>query len=417
MRVAIIGAGYVGLCTGVGLASIGHEVVCVDKDTSKVEMINSGKSPIYEKGLDELLNRVRTRFSATTDISKIKDTEITFIAVGTPSREDGSIDLTQIEEAARELSMVLDNPDHLVVMKSTVVPGTTDYLKQIVADAGKNFRFAMNPEFLREGEALQDFLNPDSIVVGGDMVAQQKMKELYAPLNKEIFFTDIKTAEMIKYAKNSYLAKDISFANEIANICEKIGIDYEDVRKALAEDKRIGAFIQAGAGYGGSCFGKDVSALIAKAKSLNYEPKLLETAHQINEKQKLRIVEIMEHKMQLSGKTIGILGLAFKPETDDIRDAPSVKIIQHLLEKGTIIYVYDPKAMNNIKAVFGDRINYATKEECLFKDALVILTEWDEFKDITQDSIGSNTKVFDARRILNKHSFRPETYFAIGLGK
>jgi UDPglucose 6-dehydrogenase len=419
MKISVIGTGYVGLCTGVGFAIKGHNVICVDIDEKKIKMINSGKSPIYEPLLDGYLKKVlkEKRFEATKDIDyAIKKTDISFISVGTPSRPDGSIDLRYIEQASKDIGNALKNKNdyHIVVVKSTVLPGTTENVvkknieKFSLKKAGKDFGLAMNPEFLREGKALEDFLNPDRIVIGGfDKKSTNFIEKLYEKFDAPILKTDIKTAEMIKYASNAFLAAKISLINEIGNICKKLGIDTYEVAKGIGYDKRIGdKFLNSGIGYGGSCFPKDVKALISKAKEIGYDPKILKDVISVNEKQPFMILDILKKYLpNLKGKKIALLGLAFKPDTDDIREAPSIKIIEKLLEEKAVITAYDPKAMNNMKSIF-PKIMYAENPKHALKgaDACLILTEWNEFKNLTEKdfSIMKNKIIIEGRRVLDK---------------
>jgi UDPglucose 6-dehydrogenase len=417
MRVSIVGTGYVGLSTGVGFAVKGNNVTCVDIIREKVDMINRGETPIYEPGLDEQLKDVLGRglFRATTDLEKaIMYTDVTFISVGTPSREDGSIDLRFIEEASRQIGEILKEKTgyHVVVVKSTVVPGTTEDVvkrnleKSSGKKAGEGFGLCMNPEFLREGKAMEDFLHPDRVVVGcidkrsGDLV-----EKLYFNFNTKIFRTEIKVAEMIKYASNALLAIKITYSNEIGNICKELGIDVYDVMKGVGMDNRLGPhFLSAGVGYGGSCFPKDVEALIAKAKSLGYDPKYLEETHRHNKRQRERLVELLEKKMKLHGKRICILGLAFKPDSDDIREAPAIDIIKSLKAKGASVVAYDPKAIENMRVLFPD-IHYAgsAAEAIAGADACLVLTEWDEFKQLTDQDFGTMEKkiIIEGRKALD----------------
>ena len=422
MNISIIGIGYTGLCTGVVFASLGHRVIGVDVDEKKIGMIRNGVSPIFETGLEELLSKTLAEksFEVTTDMKyAIKNSEITFITVGTPSK-DGKVDLRYVEKASIDLGQALkDKENHIIIMKSTVLPGTTEEITKKIVEkiTGKKYAYAMNPEFLREGSALEDFLNSDSIIIGSnDRKTAAKLEGLYKQFKAPIIHTDIKTAEMVKYARNAYLAKDISFANEIANICEKFKIDYLVVKNAMRYDPRIGekSFLDAGVGFGGSCFKKDLEALISASEEKGYEPRLLKETIDLNERQKLRIVELLEeHIGSVENKRIGILGLAFKPGTDDIREAPSIKIIQELLKKGAIITVYDPKAMDNIKEIFADKIEYSTIDGCLNTDACLILTQWVEFKGIDPEV---KALIFDGRRALDPDKFRKikKRYFGIG---
>ncbi len=408
MEISIIGTGYVGLVTGIGLAELENKVIFVDIDKNKVNSINSGKSPIYERGLKELMQKNKGRYHATTDYYEaIMNSEITFICVGTPSKEDGSIDLRYVKSASKGIGEVLANKDdfHVVVVKSTVLPGTTEgVVKSIIEKesgkkAFKDFGLAMNPEFLREGNAVEDFFNPDRIVIGvKDEKTKSILKELYKPFSCPKLFTDIKTAEMIKYVSNAFLATKISFANEIGNICKKLGIDVYKVFEGVGLDHRINpAFFRAGIGFGGSCFPKDVKALIRKAEELSEEPKILKAVIEVNEKQPLKLIELLKkHIPNLRNKAIGILGLAFKPDTDDVRESRAIPIVEALLREGANIIAYDPKAMNNFAKIF-PQIEYAkSSQEVIDKsDAVLIVTEWKEFEELNyEDKI-----VIDGRRI------------------
>ncbi len=406
MKISIIGSGYVGLITGIGFAELGNEVTFIDIDKKKVEAINSAKPPIFEKGLEELMQKNIRRYIAASDYEAITETDITFICVGTPSRKDGSIDLTYIKTAAAEIGKVLKGYDgfHAVVVKSTVVPGTTeDVVKPIIEkesdkEAFKDFGLAMNPEFLREGNAVEDFFNPDRIVIGvKDKRTKEILEKLYSPFDCPKLVTDIKTAEMIKYASNAFLATKISFANEIGNICKKLGIDTYDVFKGVGLDHRINpSFFRAGIGFGGSCFPKDVKALIAKAEEVGENPKLLKAVIEVNEEQPLKLIKLLKrHIPDLKDKTIGVLGLAFKPNTDDIRESRAIPIVRMLLNEGAKVVAYDPKAMKNFRNLF-PQIDYTPyAEKVLEADAVLIVTEWEEFKNL--DYRGKI--VIDGRRI------------------
>ena len=407
MKISIIGSGYVGLVTGIGFAELGHEVTFVDLDERKIEAINSGKPPIFEKGLEELMEKNAGKHKATKNYESIKETDITFICVGTPSKEDGSIDLTFVRSAASETGRVLKekNKFHVVVVKSTVVPGTTEgVVKPIIEresckEAFIDFGLAVNPEFLREGNAVEDFFNPDRIVIGvRDEKTREILEELYSPFNCPKLITDIKTAEMIKYANNAFLATKISFANEIGNICKKLGIDVYEVFKGVGLDHRINpAFFRAGIGFGGSCLPKDVRALIAKAGELGEEPKILKAVIEVNERQPLRMIELLKkHISSLEGKTIGILGLAFKPDTDDVRESRAIPIVEKLLEEKAKVIAYDPKAIDNFSKIF-PHIEYAKSGQEVVdrSDALLIVTEWKEFWELNY----RGKIVVDGRRI------------------
>ncbi|MCX6817623.1 MAG: UDP-glucose/GDP-mannose dehydrogenase family protein [Candidatus Aenigmarchaeota archaeon] len=419
MKISIMGTGYVGLSTGVGFAVKGNDVICVDIDQKKVETINSGVSPMFEPHLDGHLKDAlkKGKLKATTDVKgAIAETEVSFISVGTPSSEDGSIDLSFIESVARQIGEVLKNKKeyHVIVVKSTVVPGTTDGVvlrnieKASGKKTGKDFGLCMNPEFLREGRAMDDFLKPDRIVIGeSDKRAGNVIEKLYSNFMAPILRTDLKTAEMIKYASNAFLATKISYTNEMGNICKKLGIDVNEVMKGVGMDHRISPhFLKAGVGYGGSCFPKDVEALIWKARELSYEPKLLEEVHRLNDRQKVMIVEQLEKKIpNLKGKTICLLGLAFKPDSDDIREASSIYIIERLLQKGAKVKAYDPKAMEHMRKIHPS-VDYmkSAREALENSDACIVVTEWDEFKKLT-DADFSKMKskvILEGRRILDR---------------
>jgi len=405
MKISIFGAGYVGLVTGACLADCENEIIFVDIDSKKLDLINSGKSPIYESGLDNLLKKNKKNLQTTTDHEfAINNSEITFICVGTPSKEDGSIDLSYIEKVCNNIGNSLKKKNwHLVVVKSTVVPGTTkDFVMPILEKksgkkAGVDFGVAMNPEFLREGKAIQDFNNPDRIVIGTyDEKSKVILQKLYRDFNCPKIFTNLSEAEMIKYASNAFLATKISFINEIGNVCKKLGINTYTIAEGMGYDKRIGrGFLDSGVGWGGSCFPKDVKALIAKAKEVGEKPRILEEVVKVNDLQPLKLNKILkQHISNLEGKEIGILGLAFKKETDDIRESRAIPIIQQLINEKAIVKVYDPKAMENFKKLF-PKIKYSNPEEVLDSDAILILTDWDEFKDLNY----SGKLVIDGRGI------------------
>jgi UDPglucose 6-dehydrogenase len=408
MRISIVGSGYVGLVTGIGFAELGNEVIFVDIDRAKIESINSLKPPIYEAGLEELMKKNSGKFYATDDYLKaIANSEITFICVGTPSKDDGSIDLRYIESASKEIGKALANKDdfHVVVVKSTVVPGTTEgVVKPIIEkESGKrafeDFGLAMNPEFLREGNAVHDFFNPDRIVVGvKDDKTRSILEELYSSFGCPKMSTDIKTAEMIKYTANAFLATKISFANEIGNICKKLGIDVYEVFRGVGLDHRINpAFFRAGIGFGGSCFPKDVKALIRRAEELGEEPRILKAVIEVNERQPLKLIELLKkHVPDLANRKIGVLGLAFKPDTDDVRESRAVPIVEALLKEGAEVIAYDPKAMDNFAKMF-PQIEYANSAEDVIakSDAVLIVTEWKEFEKLDY----SGKIVIDGRRI------------------
>lgn len=415
MKISVIGSGYVGSVTAACFAEVGHEVVCVDIDKKKMEQINSGISPIYEEGLGELLRKYAgKRLIATNDYeSAIRETDISFICVGTPSAEDGSIDLSIVRAAAASIGAALAKKEryHVVVVKSTVVPETTEKFVLPVLEetsgkiAGKDFGVAMNPEFLREGKAVYDFMHPDKIVIGAiDPKSGDLVSELYRNFECKITRTNPSTAEMIKYANNSLLATKISFANEIGNICKKLGIDTYAVMEAVGKDSRISPrFLNSGAGFGGSCFPKDVKALIGKAKAIGYSPMLLESVIGVNEKQPLLMTEILRKKIgDVKGKKIAVLGLAFKNETDDIRESRAIPVIAELLRLGAKVSAYDPMATENMKRIF-PTIEYSGKAKDSLEgaDACLVMTEWDEFKELESEFTAMKGKVvIDGRRVV-----------------
>ena len=408
MNVSIIGTGYVGTVTGACLAELGHDVICVDIDQQKVDWINAGIAPIHEPGLSELLKKhAEIRLRATTDYNDaIPNSDLTFICVGTPSGEDGRIDLSIVRSASKSIGKALSDKRsyHVVVVKSTVVPETTE---KVVAPLvrGENVGIAMNPEFLREGKAVYDFMNPDKIVVGGDPRAVEMVASLYEGIPCEITRTDIRTAEMIKYANNSFLAAKISFANEIGNICKKLGIDVYDVMSAIGKDFRISEhFLNAGAGFGGSCFPKDVRALLGKAEEIGYDPMLLNAVIEVNEEQPIRMVKLLvEHIGDLRNRRIAVLGLAFKNDTDDIRESRSIPVITELLNLGAQVSAYDPLAELNMRKIFPE-IDYCESalDALNGADACLIMTEWDEFRSLDKEfDAMKNLVVIDGRRVVS----------------
>lgn len=415
MKISVIGSGYVGSVTAACFAEVGHEVICVDIDKKKMDQINAGISPIYEEGLEELLQKYAGKsLTATTDYEyAITNTDISFICVGTPSAEDGSIDLSIVRAATASIGAVLAKKDgyHVVVVKSTVVPETTEKFALPILEetsgkiAGKDFGVAMNPEFLREGKAVYDFMHPDKIVVGAiDKKSGDLVSELYRTFKCEVTRTSLSTAEMIKYANNSLLATKISFANEIGNICKRLNVDTYEVMEAVGKDSRISPrFLNSGAGFGGSCFPKDVKALIGKAKEIGYSPDLLESVIAVNEKQPILMTEILQKKIgSLAGKKIAVLGLAFKNDTDDIRESRAIPVIAELLRLGAEISAYDPMATENMKRIF-PTIEYSEKAKDALKsaDACLVMTEWDEFKQLDSEFEGMKEKiVIDGRRII-----------------
>lgn len=437
MKVVIVGSGYVGLVTGACFSEVGIDVICVDIDQKKIENLNKGIIPIYEPGLENMITRnmKKGRLTFTTNIEEaLVDAEVLFISVGTPPDEDGSADLKYVVAVARDCGKYMKDY-MLIVTKSTVPVGTSKKVKQAVQEeldkrnSKIEFDVASNPEFLKEGAAINDFLKPDRIVVGLDSTrAEDLMKTLYKPFTLNghpVIFMDIVSAEMTKYAANSMLATKISFINDIANLCEIVGADINKVRKGIGSDSRIGPkFIYPGIGYGGSCFPKDVQALIKTASENNYELKVLQAVEAVNKYQKLVLFnKIMNYfKGDLKGKTIGVWGLSFKPQTDDMREAPSLYIINSLLDAGAVVKAYDPVANNEAKHHFGDTISYYEDqyEVLIDVDCLAVLTEWPEFKIPSfkiMKKLLTNPVVFDGRNIYDRDEMKNEgfEYFCIGV--
>ena len=438
--ISIVGTGYVGLCTAVGFASRGYKVVASTHDPEKAELINKGIPPFFEYGLEEMLQKVVKKGYLKCLLDReeaVLKTGITIISVGTPSKPDGSINLRFIESSAQEIGEALNKKDayHLVVVKSTVVPGTTENLVKpgIEKSSGKrcgvDFGLCMNPEFLREGSALYDTLHPDRIIIGEhDEKSGDVLESLYRDFLGEetppMIRTNLPTAELIKYANNAFLATKISFINTVADICEKIpGADVTVIAEGVGLDKRISSlFLNAGLGYGGSCFPKDVKALIAFSKSLGYSPVLFNAVEDVNNVQPYQAIGLAKKLIgDLAGKRVAVLGLAFKPNTDDMREAVSIKVINKLLEEGASVVAYDPKAVINARYVFGDKIEYANSSiECL-EDAecCIVVTEWEEFKQLEPEDFIKHMKnplVIDGRRIYNPQKFSRKLKFAaIGL--
>ncbi len=414
MRISVIGTGYVGTVSAACFAELGHKVICVDIDASKIDQINAGIPPIYEEGLSELLEKhAGKNLSATSDYDHaVKNSDVSFICVGTPSDSSGNIDLGIVRAASASLGESLGKKKdyHVIVVKSTVVPETTEkvVLPIIERHSGKrigDFGLAMNPEFLREGKAVHDFIHPDKIVVGsidkksGDIVAS-----LYSGLECDVTRTNPRTAEMIKYANNAFLATKISFANEVGNICKELGIDTYEVMSAVGRDFRIGPhFLNSGAGFGGSCFPKDVKALIGKAKDIGYEPLLLKSVIAVNEVQPIRMVQLLKKNLgNLKGKKVAVLGLAFKNDTDDIRESRSIPVIKELIDAGATVSAYDPMANDNMRKLFGG-IEYCIRAEDALRgsDACLVMTEWDEFKSLDREfEVMKKRLIIDGRHLL-----------------
>jgi UDPglucose 6-dehydrogenase len=430
MKIAVIGTGYVGLVAGACLAENGNDVVCVDKDAAKVRALQRGRIPIYEPGLEEMVRRNRSekRLTFTTDLPKgVRNSQIVFIAVGTPTGEDGSADLRHVLEVARQIGKAM-NGYKVVVDKSTVPVGTSEKVREVIQkETSHPFSVVSNPEFLKQGAAIEDFMKPDRVVIGAeDQRAGQIMKELYAPFTRTgapIMMMDCASAELCKYAANAMLATRISFMNEVANVCELVGADVDQVRRGVASDRRIGAaFLFPGVGYGGSCFPKDVKAMMKFASAKSYDFEILRAVENVNERQKVRLVAKMkQHFGSLKGKRIGIWGLAFKPRTDDMREAPVVPLIHALLEAGASVAAFDPEAMKIARGIFGTRVDFKEKsyEVLAGADALALITEWNEFREPDWTRIKKLMKtpvVFDGRNIYNPDHLRGLgfTYHAMG---
>lgn len=428
MKLTVIGTGYVGLVSGVCFADIGNQVTCVDKVEKKVHMLNRGQSPIYEPGLEELMkkNMNEGRLFFTSEISApIQDAEIIIIAVGTPQSENGEADLSYIEMAAEEIAKAM-NGYKIIMTKSTVPVGTNERIKKIIAALTEHpFDIVSVPEFLREGSAIRDTMHPDRIVIGVDHHSvAEKIVELHKPLTDKIIVTDIRSAEMIKYASNAFLATKISFINEIANICEKVGADVMSVAEGMGMDRRIGPrFLNAGIGYGGSCFPKDTSALVHIADYVEYDFKLLRSVIEVNQMQRFFIVrKLIEILGSLNNKTIGIWGLAFKPNTDDIREAPSLEIIPALIKMGAKIRAYDPIAADNFKEWLDDpAVIYCNspQEAASGCDALCLLTEWEEFQqqDLADiQRIMTTPILIDGRNVFSAEDLQSSgfSYYSVG---
>lgn len=417
MRVAMIGTGYVGLVSGACFADFGHNVICLDKDQDKIDLLNKGGIPIYEPGLNRLVERnmKEGRLSFITDLHEaVKEAEVIFIAVGTPSRRgDGLADLSYVYDAAKDIADAMTS-HAVIVTKSTVPVGTGDAVEKIIRERGPNndFWVVSNPEFLREGAAIEDFKRPDRIVIGAnDEHARQIMRELYRPLylnETPMIFTNRQTSELIKYAANSFLATKITFINEIADLCEKVGANVQQVAKGIGLDGRIGSkFLHAGPGFGGSCFPKDALALVRTAEQFGVPIKIVETAIAVNEERKVKmadkIVQALDDDVQ--GKTVAILGLTFKPNTDDMREAPSLTIIPYLQARGAVIKAHDPEGMREAAKLLNDVTFFDNPYECMKgADGLVILTEWNRYRAldlINVKELLKTPKLIDLRNIYN----------------
>ena len=433
MNLAIIGTGYVGLVTGTCFAETGNNVMCIDIDEKKINNLRQGKSPIYEPGLDVLLERniKEKRITFTTDLADgIKDARVIFLALPTPPGKDGSADLQYVLDVAASLSKIITRYT-VIVNKSTVPVGTAEKVHAVLAAnlSTELFDVVSNPEFLREGVAVDDFLKPDRVVIGTSSdKARKVMDELYQPFVRQgnpIYFMDERSSEMTKYAANSYLAMRISFMNEMANLCEKTGANVDWVRIGMGSDSRIGKrFLFPGIGYGGSCFPKDVKALAFTALEQDYDFSLVKTVMDVNDRQKLVLGRKVRNYFgsDLTGYTFAIWGLAFKPETDDIRDAPALDLIKELTEAGAKLRVYDPEAMPNVKQIFGDKINYADSQYDAVTDAsaLIVVTEWSEFRNPDFDRIYETLKhpaIFDGRNVYSLERMEQLGFYYESIGR
>jgi UDPglucose 6-dehydrogenase len=432
MKIAVVGTGYVGLVVGACLAENGNEVTCVDKDAAKIRGLQRGRIPIYEPGLEEYVRRnaAEKRLHFTTALPRaVRGSEVIFIAVGTPMDEDGSADLQHVLAVAREIAKAM-NGYKVIVDKSTVPVGTAERVKEVIRrESTHPFSVVSNPEFLKQGAAVEDFMRPDRVVIGADDPrGAEIMRALYRPFTRTgapVMVMDTASAELCKYAANAMLATRISFMNEVANVCELFGADVDKVRLAIASDKRIGsAFLFPGVGYGGSCFPKDVKALMHFSGSRKYRFRVLEAVEAVNELQKVRLLEKLDRIFGaggLKGRRIGVWGLAFKPRTDDMREAPAVPIINGLVARGAHVHAFDPEAMKTARGIFGSKIHYAKHayDALTGADALVIVTEWNEFREPDLERMKSLMKtplIVDGRNLYQPEEIRAAgfTYHSIG---
>jgi UDPglucose 6-dehydrogenase len=431
MDIAVIGSGYVGLVTGTCFAEFGVNVTCVDVDREKIERLREGQIPIYEPGLDQLVakNSQAGRLHFTTDLKKaVEDSLVIFLAVGTPPKEDGSADLRYVEDAARQIARHM-NGYKVIVTKSTVPVGTGEHLRRLISGerADAEFGIVSNPEFLREGAAIADFMRPDRVVIGSrDEKAVEIMRDLYRPLfliETPFVITSIEAAELTKYAANAFLATKISFINEIANLCDEIGCDVHDVARGMGMDNRIGRkFLHPGPGYGGSCFPKDTTALLSVAEQFGAESLIVSSVVEVNHRQRARMVEKIERLTGgLEGKRVAVLGLSFKPNTDDMRDAPAVDIVRALVSKGARVCAYDPVAMDAARPML-PQIEYADDEYAAVggADALVFVTEWNEFRALDMPRVKElmrQPKIADLRNIYEPDDMRRLGFDYVGVGR
>lgn len=430
MNLAVVGTGYVGLVAGTCFAESGNDVICVDIDEGKIAALKAGKVPFYEPGLEELVRRnlEEQRLSFTTELkTAVRQSSVIFIAVGTPQGPDGRANIDQVLSTAKAVAAAM-NGYKIIVNKSTVPVGTADRIRTVLAGAANHpVAVVANPEFLKEGAAVEDFMKPDRVVLGSaDAQALEVLKELYEPFvrtGNPILTMDARSAEMSKYAANAMLAMKISFINEVANLCEKVGADVGEVRRAVSLDRRIGPhFIFSGVGYGGSCFPKDIRAMVAMGKP-DLELPLLRAVEEVNERQKSLLVEKVKRHFgeELSGRTFAVWGLSFKPRTDDMREAPSITIIESLLKAGAAIQAYDPEATEEARKIFAERIRYHRRNYDALKgaDALLVVTEWNEFRRPnfeTMKQLLKNPVIFDGRNIFDSAELRKMgfTYYSVG---
>jgi UDPglucose 6-dehydrogenase len=429
MNICVVGTGYVGLVTGAVFADLGNDVVCVDNDQKKIEALRAGQMPIYEPGLEEMVvrNKDDGRLSFTTDLpGGVRQSDVIFIAVGTPPKDTGETDLSHVEAVATQIGRSMDRYK-VVVNKSTVPVGTGEFVREVITrhqPRPVDFDVVSNPEFLREGSAIEDTLRPDRIVIGApNQQVAMTLVELYAPLERPMIITDLQSAEVIKYASNAFLAAKISFINAIANICENAGADVSQVMKGMGLDSRIGMqFLQAGLGYGGSCFPKDVDSLIHTASRFGYDFKLLRSVVEINRERAAHLVDMMRKAMgDLEDKTIAVLGLAFKPNTDDMREAKSLEVVRLLHAAGAQVRAYDPVAMDNARTLMPEGVVFCESayEAAAGADGVALLTEWNEFKYLNLDRLRGLLRhrlIFDARNLYEPERMRRLgfEYYSIG---
>lgn len=438
MKIAVVGTGYVGLVTGCCFAETGNEVICVDIDANKVSKLSQGEIIIYEPGLEKMFlrNLREQRLTFTTNLADaVKDAVVVLLALPTPPGEDGSADLQYVLKVADDLGKLLKPGDYKVIVdKSTVPVGTAEKVEAKILESGgaalaDSFDVVSNPEFLREGLAVEDFMKPERVVIGASSEKARKiLGDLYAPFVRQgnpVIYMDIRSAELTKYAANAFLATKISFMNEIARLCEKMGADVDQVRRGIGSDSRIGKrFLFPGIGYGGSCFPKDVQALVHSASLVDYDFKILKAVTDVNEAQKLHLIPAIKNYFNgnLTGKKIALWGLAFKPNTDDIREAPALYIIDALVDAGATVSVFDPEAMNNVKQVVGDKVRFASGQYDALTDAdaLVIATEWNEFRSPDFSKIEAslhNKAIFDGRNLFDLAAMRDMGYHYVSVGR